>query len=182
MTGLIQNYVLPVATSSVLGGVKPDGTTITNSTGAVSVTYGTGANTAAQGNDSRITGAAQQTAHVSWTPSDASGATLTFTSVSCQWTQIGNIVYAYGTLTYPSTVNASQAVIGGLPVSVPNQTYAATPHYIRTNAAGLTANTLAFPIVNTATFNIFLTGNASGILNSTLSGATLWFMLIYPAA
>jgi len=31
-------YTLPAATSSTLGGVKPDGTTITNSTGAISVT------------------------------------------------------------------------------------------------------------------------------------------------
>jgi len=55
-------YTLPTATSSTLGGVKPDGTTITNSSGAISVTYGTASNTAAQGNDSRITGAAQCTA------------------------------------------------------------------------------------------------------------------------
>ena len=51
-------YTLPAATSSTLGGVEPDGTTITNSSGAISVTYGTATNTAAQGNDSRITGAA----------------------------------------------------------------------------------------------------------------------------
>lgn len=50
-------YTLPAATSSTLGGVKPDGTTLTNSSGAISVTYGTAASTAAQGNDSRITGA-----------------------------------------------------------------------------------------------------------------------------
>ena len=50
---------LTVATSSVLGGVKPDGTTIANTAGAISVAYGTSSNTAAQGNDSRITGAAQ---------------------------------------------------------------------------------------------------------------------------
>lgn len=55
-------YSLPTATSSVLGGVKPDGTTITNSSGAISVAYGTTANTAAQGNDSRITGALQTSA------------------------------------------------------------------------------------------------------------------------
>jgi hypothetical protein len=42
-------YSLPTATSSVLGGVKPDGTTITNSSGAISVTYGTTSGTAAQG-------------------------------------------------------------------------------------------------------------------------------------
>lgn len=51
------SYSLPVATTMVLGGVKPDGTTLTNVAGAISVTYGTTANTAAQGNDSRITGA-----------------------------------------------------------------------------------------------------------------------------
>ena len=42
-------YVLPTATPSLLGGVKPDGTTITNTSGAISVTYGTIAGTAAQG-------------------------------------------------------------------------------------------------------------------------------------
>ena len=47
-------YVLPTATSGVLGGVKPDGTTITNSSGAISVTYGTTSGTAAQGNDPRL--------------------------------------------------------------------------------------------------------------------------------
>jgi hypothetical protein len=32
-------YTLPTATDTVLGGVKPDGTTITNTAGAISVTY-----------------------------------------------------------------------------------------------------------------------------------------------
>jgi hypothetical protein len=45
------------ATSSVLGLVKPDGTTIANTSGAISVAYGTAANTAAAGNDTRIAGA-----------------------------------------------------------------------------------------------------------------------------
>lgn len=51
------SYTLPAATASVLGGVKPDGTTIANAAGAISVTYGTTAGTAAAGNDGRITGA-----------------------------------------------------------------------------------------------------------------------------
>lgn len=33
----VVNYVLPIATSSLLGGVKPDGTTILNTAGAISV-------------------------------------------------------------------------------------------------------------------------------------------------
>ena len=56
-------YSLPTATNLVLGGVKPDGTTIANTAGAISVSYGTAAGTAAQGNDSRIT-AAQTAANV----------------------------------------------------------------------------------------------------------------------
>jgi hypothetical protein len=60
---------IPTATSSNLGLAKPDGTTITASAGALSVVYGTGANTAAQGNDSRITGALQSsTASSTYTP------------------------------------------------------------------------------------------------------------------
>ncbi len=50
-------YTLPAGTSTVLGGVKPDGQTITNSAGAISVSYGAAANTAVQGNDARVTGA-----------------------------------------------------------------------------------------------------------------------------
>ena len=47
-------YTLPTATSSSLGGVKPDGTTLNNSSGAISVAYGSAVNTAAQGNDTRF--------------------------------------------------------------------------------------------------------------------------------
>lgn len=46
-------YSLPAATSTVLGGVKT-GTGITNSSGTISVTYGTTAGTACQGNDARL--------------------------------------------------------------------------------------------------------------------------------
>ena len=48
--GLLTASLLPTATSSTLGGVKPDGTTIANSSGAISVSYGTTSNTALQGN------------------------------------------------------------------------------------------------------------------------------------
>ncbi len=50
---------LNAATASALGGVKPDGTTITNASGAISVTYGNTANTALQGTaiPSVVTGA-----------------------------------------------------------------------------------------------------------------------------
>ena len=59
-SGTITNYILPPATTTTLGGVITDPAgSITNAGGTISVTYGTGASTAAVGNDSRITGALQ---------------------------------------------------------------------------------------------------------------------------
>ena len=54
----------------------------------------------------------------SWTPSDASGAGLTFTSVSGWYSRTGDLVIATANFTYPATVDASAAVIGGLPFAV----------------------------------------------------------------
>jgi hypothetical protein len=55
---------LPLATASSVGGVSA-GTGLSVSSGALAVSYGTAAGTAAQGNDSRITGAAQTTNNLS---------------------------------------------------------------------------------------------------------------------
>jgi hypothetical protein len=67
-------------------------------------------------------GATQTTG--SWTPTDASGASLVFTAVSASYTQIGNMVFAYASFQYPSTASGANALIGGLPVTVANQNYA----------------------------------------------------------
>jgi hypothetical protein len=50
-----------------------------------------------------------------WTPADASGASLTFTSVTARFVRIGKQVSVTATLTYPTTASASQAKISGLP-------------------------------------------------------------------
>jgi hypothetical protein len=50
-----------------------------------------------------------------WTPADASGASLSFTSVDARYTKVGNLVTVYVVLTYPVTASGSQAKISGLP-------------------------------------------------------------------
>lgn len=51
-----------------------------------------------------------------WTPTDASGAGLTFTiNTTSTYTKIGNFVTAYCSVTYPATASAAQATFGGLP-------------------------------------------------------------------
>lgn len=55
-----------------------------------------------------------------WTPADASGAGLTFTSVTAKYTRIGRQVTATMVLTFPSTVSTAQAQISGLPFAASN--------------------------------------------------------------
>ena len=76
-----------------------------------------------------------------WTPVDASGAGLSFTTSNTHYTKIGNMVMVTGVVTYPATADASAAAIGGLP-------YAAKA-----------ASTGFFPAVNNASLNIV--GNVS---------------------
>jgi hypothetical protein len=55
-----------------------------------------------------------------WVPADASGAGLTFTSVTATYTKIGNVVTVFAKLTYPSTASGLQAKISGLPFAAAN--------------------------------------------------------------
>lgn len=50
-----------------------------------------------------------------WTPTDASGAGLTFTVIKPRYTRIGRMVFVQVGLLYPATANTSPAQIGGLP-------------------------------------------------------------------
>lgn len=53
-----------------------------------------------------------------WTPTDGSGAGLTFTTANGAYTKIGRMVYWQALVVYPVTVNANSASIGGLPFSL----------------------------------------------------------------
>jgi hypothetical protein len=55
-----------------------------------------------------------------WTPADASGAGLTFTSVTAKYTRIGRQVTATAVLTFPTTASAVQSQISGLPFAASN--------------------------------------------------------------
>lgn len=112
-----------------------------------------------------------------WTPGDASGAGLTFTSVNAQYTQIGNLVTAYGTLTYPTTTSASAAAIT-LPVAVPNQSYAQAAGSLL-NSGG-NAGLKAIQGTTTATFIVLSTGAA--VTNSTANTKVINFAITYPAS
>ena len=56
----------------------------------------------------------------SWTPTDASGAGLTFTSVYASYVKIGKTVTVTYTFNYPTTVNTASTSISGLPFTSAN--------------------------------------------------------------
>lgn len=55
-----------------------------------------------------------------WTPADASGAGLTFTSVTAKYTRIGRQVTATAVLTFPTTASTANVQISGLPFAASN--------------------------------------------------------------
>jgi len=50
-----------------------------------------------------------------WSPTDASGASLSLTSVSGKYIRTGNIVNAFFSVTYPATVSGADCTLGSLP-------------------------------------------------------------------
>jgi hypothetical protein len=138
------------------------------------------ANLAAALTDEDGTGVIPFEATGTWTPTDQSGASLSFAAVNCRYVKIGNMVHAYGTLTYPATANGSAALIGGLPFTVPNASYASVPSPVK-NSVGI-AGTVAVPVVNTGTFNIWNNTTATNQTNANLTGAVLSFNISYPVS
>lgn len=114
-----------------------------------------------------------------WTPTDLSGATLSFVSALGKYTKIGNQVTAWGWVEYPSTASGLDNTIGGLPFNVANQTAVrggfALGFSQTANAAGgiLTPNTAYFVLVTSAGVNT---------TNAQLSTKIVSFAAIYQAA
>jgi hypothetical protein len=91
-----------------------------------------------------------------WTPADASGASLSFTSVTATYTKVGKIVTVIAKLTYPSTASASTASISGLPFAAGNiAQFLLANNGTNTNGAGqglvaATSTTMSFIAQNNA--------------------------------
>ncbi|MGJ0510257.1 MAG: hypothetical protein ACR652_24695 [Methylocystis sp.] len=124
------------------------------------------------------TAAAQPYTPSTWTPTDASGAGLTFTTPAGTYEKIGRLVIARFALTYPATADATAAQIGGLPFTVANNNAARQGFVSTTDEATLAS---LQPQANGTTF-FPITSTGGTITNATLSGNVIFGTLIYPAA
>jgi hypothetical protein len=123
-TPLAGTEVLPIVQSSATKQVSVANLTAGRAVSAASVTASTGnfvVGTSGQGIDFSATpgtGTSELLADYetgTWTPTDASGAALTLTSVTGNYVKVGNLVTAYFSVTYPATASGNDASIGGLP-------------------------------------------------------------------
>jgi hypothetical protein len=112
-----------------------------------------------------------------WTPIDASGASLTFTSVEGSYTKVGRLVTCFFALTFPTTASGSSARIGGLPFTVPAGTSGLNDAILTVNTSSLVIQPYA---TNNATnFGLLLTYTGSGATNVQLSTAVLRGSITY---
>ena len=125
-TPLAGTEVLPIVQGGVTDQVSVANLTAGRAISALSATLSNGnlvVGTAGKGIDfSANTHAAGMTSELldwyeegTWTPTDASGAGLSFVAVSGNYTRIGNTVFLFGYVRYPVTATTSTARIGGLP-------------------------------------------------------------------
>ena len=100
-----------------------------------------------------------------WTPTDGSGAALTFTGVTARYTKIGRFVHSIVGLTYPATADVSSAQINGQPFSSGQDT----------SAPMLDNSTLSnMGYTNLGTIHIYLLGTFTRRTNAQMSGAQLF--------
>jgi hypothetical protein len=109
-----------------------------------------------------------------WTPTDGSGASLSFTSVTANYTKIGNQVTAWCRLTYPTTASTAGAQLNGLPFVVSSTLSAA--------GGGMMAyktTTSVFSIRATGSGILFQDSTGGQPTNVALSTGTFIFATTY---
>jgi hypothetical protein len=108
-----------------------------------------------------------------WTPTDYSGASLSFTGVAATYVKIGQLVIAWCQINYPSTASTNGAAIAGLPFTVKSDdvyggfTRYSTSQYVYPTLGG------------NGTFGSLYTTGGSQIQNTNLSTKRMDFTYIY---
>jgi hypothetical protein len=115
----------------------------------------------------------------SFTPTDASGASLTFTAATGRYTKIGRLVFVKMRIVYPTTVSSADAILSGLPFSSSND----SPLSASLAVGYSSTNNLKWAVVTPNANTITLYAGASqATTNANLSGATIFIGGTYEAA
>ncbi len=127
------------------------------------------------------TAAAQGYSSGTWTPTDGSGAALSFTSTAtCTWVQVGKMTFASFRITYPATADVSAVVIASLPFASKNVGIATAPVIFSVENVGFPMTGVV--VNNGTTFSVSHADTGAAVTNVVLSTATIRGMAIYEAA
>ena len=109
-----------------------------------------------------------------WTPTDGSGAGLSFTVTGAQYVKVGQMVTATAVFSYPVTASTAQCTINGLPFNT---------NLNNSTGSVLSANAGAQKIIiNSGTSFLLFPVNSTGqSTNVTLSSASVFVSLTYRA-
>lgn len=162
----LSSAAIPTATTSILG-LASAGTGLNVSGGALAVAYGSVSGTAAQGNDSRITGAlSAATAASTYMPFSGGGFTGGITGTTAEFSGVGTFGTATPASGYTLTVAGSlELQSGGVNITGGNET-------IATNAGFLQVGTVTnYPTYLMANSSVVATASPSGnfLVGSTTS-------------
>lgn len=115
-----------------------------------------------------------------FTPTDASGASLTFTSSVGNWIRTPGGVFISMKIVFPVTANGSNILIGALPFTAANSAFTGFP-ITALPSSGTSPMAVGFVLVNTTTMSL---NKASGtaVVNSELSSCQLYANGFYPTA
>lgn len=113
-----------------------------------------------------------------WTPTDASGGSLTFTGTSgnCYYTRTGNLVTCVFSVTYPTTLDTNSARISGLPFTSKSSTNAIAGGQLSFTNYG---SFLSILIDTGGTAFYFWNSSGSLVTNATCSGKTFRAVIQY---
>ena len=104
-----------------------------------------------------------------WTPADGSGAGLSLTVANAKYVKVGNLVMITAEINYPSTADASAAVISGLPFA----SSGSGTTFPWTSAA------VDFSLFSYSTVLLLRTSANVGITNAQLSTNFMNFSIVY---
>ena len=113
-----------------------------------------------------------------WTPNDASGASLSFTLGTATYIKIGQLVTVQADITFPVTASGLQASFGGLPFTIQSGNWSGTVGYTTYGVAG--AITVLGPGGGTAVVLYAFGGGA--ITNAAMSTMRIIWALTYQAS
>lgn len=115
-----------------------------------------------------------------WTPTDTSGAGLSFVSAEGYYVKIGQNVLVWASVQYPATGSGAQATWGGLPFTAKTTTASLFGGGTTYNGSGSASP--SFNIQSNTTTGLWYTTAGAAITNTNFSGTTIRLFASYRAA